>query len=100
MKRIIYCIIQLMQRNIVTSRLRQAIQELEENEEDLVTEIENLARERQVLEIENHEQKYEMESLKLSITELTRYQDTTTSEMVLVRRKLEAEQKKNNEWTT
>ncbi len=73
---------------------------MEENEEDLVYEIENLAKERQASEVENHEQKYENESLKMTIAELTRIRDTSDAELGLIRRKFEAAQEKNNELTT
>ena len=75
------------------------VQELEENEEDLVSEIENLARENQSLELENHEQKCEHESLQMTLAELTRMRDNSTSELELTQRRFEAEQKKNNRWT-
>ena len=74
-------------------------QELEENEEDLVSEIENLTRENQSLEVENHEQKCEREGLQMTLAELTRMCDNSNSELELMRRKFDAEKRNNDRWT-
>jgi len=73
------------------------VQQLEENEEDLVLEIENIAKERHALELQYHGKCQENVTLSMSITELTRKQENTDSEINLILKKLESEQKKSKE---
>lgn len=82
------------------NRLRGAVQQLEENEDDLVLEIENIANERHHLELKHHEKCGDNETLKITIAEEVRLRDNLESEKTVVLRKLEAAQKKNNEWTS
>lgn len=82
------------------NRLRETVQELEENEEDLILEIENIANERHNLELQHHVKCRENEALKITIAEETRLRDNVESEKTLVLKKLESEQKISKEWTT
>ncbi len=80
-------------------RLREAIKELEENEEDLVLEIENIAGERHTFELQLHGKSQENETLKISMAEESRVRNILETEKTLLIKKLEAEQIKSNEWT-
>ena len=78
-------------------RFLEVVKELEQNEEDLVSEIKNLAREKQALEIRNNDQRYDKFNLQMKNTELSRLCDNSDSELDIVRKKFEVEQKKNKE---
>jgi hypothetical protein len=71
------------------------VHELEENEEDLVVEIENLAKERHSLELKYHGKCQENETLQLTITEETQRHENTYAENCILLRKLDSKQKKN-----
>ena len=72
---------------------------MEENEDDLVLEIENIASERHNLELQYHGKCRENETVKINIAEEKRFRDNLEAEKTVLIKKLEAEQNKSNEWT-
>ena len=75
------------------------MEELEENEEDLVSEIENIAKERHNLELQYHAKCQENEDMKITLAEECRLQENLDSEKNVLVKKLESQQQKNREWT-
>lgn len=79
-------------------RLTNVVQELEENEKDLVIELEHIAKERHSVELQYHGKCQENETLKATFIEQSRKNESQQSEMDILRKKLESEQKRNKDY--
>ncbi len=79
-------------------RLANVVQELEENEKDLVIELEHIAKERHSVEMQYHSKCQENETLKATFIEQSRKNESLQSEMDILRKKLESEQKRNKDY--
>jgi len=83
---------------VTINRLREAIKGLEENEEDLVSEIEILSNERHTLELKQIDQCKINEKIQNTIDEKLDFCASLKAEKVLLKNAVEVERKTANQW--